>query len=238
MAGYTPIRVEIQGRAQLSTLFARVHASKADDAELPAQRTLFAVNVPHGASAEALRTAFERLGAVSDVRLGSMEATDGSAAGASSSTAAVPTAHVIFESAPALKAALKSKKVLRLALEANAPARTESREELQRSVDSLLKRFEHEERERERQALAEKGQMDADGFVVVGRRGKPVGQEAQQQPTASADKKKRKAGANPDFYHFQQHERKREQLVKLREQFEADKARIAKMRTERKFKPY
>lgn len=237
MAGYTPIRVEIQGRAQLSTLFARVHASKADDAELPAQRTLFAVNVPHGASAETLRTGFERLGAVSDVRLGSMEATDGSATGASSSTAAVPTAHVIFESAAALKAALKSKKVLRLALEPAAPVRTESREQLQRSVDGFLKRFEHEERERERQALAEKGQMDADGFVVVGRRGKPLAPEA-QQPTASAGKKKKKAGANPDFYHFQQHERKREQLVKLREQFEADKARIAKMRTERKFRPY
>ena len=33
-------------------------------------------------------------------------------------------------------------------------------------------------------------------------------------------------------------ERKREQLVKLREQFEADKARIAKMKSERKFRPY
>ena len=35
----------------------------------------------------------------------------------------------------------------------------------------------------------------------------------------------------PDFYHFQQHEKKREGLLKLREQFEADKARIAKMRS-------
>ena len=34
-----------------------------------------------------------------------------------------------------------------------------------------------------------------------------------------------------------QHEKKREQLAKLREQFEADKARIAKMKQERKFKP-
>ena len=35
-----------------------------------------------------------------------------------------------------------------------------------------------------------------------------------------------------------QHEKKREQLTKLREQFEADKARIAKMKQERKFKPH
>ena len=119
MAGYTPIRVEIQGRAQLSTLFARVHASKADDAELPAQRTLFAVNVPHGASAETLRTGFERLGAVSDVRLGSMEATDGSATGASSSTVAVPTARHLRVGGRAPGGA--GKKVLRPALEPAAP---------------------------------------------------------------------------------------------------------------------
>ena len=40
-----------------------------------------------------------------------------------------------------------------------------------------------------------------------------------------------------DFYQFQQHERKREQYAKLREDFERDKARIAKMRQDRKFRP-
>ena len=37
---------------------------------------------------------------------------------------------------------------------------------------------------------------------------------------------------------FQQHERKRSQLLKLREQFEQDKSKIAKMREARAFKPY
>ena len=50
-------------------------------------------------------------------------------------------------------------------------------------------------------------------------------------------KKKKKAMDTSDFYHFQQHERKREQLMKLREQFEQDKQRIARMRANRKFKP-
>lgn len=52
-----------------------------------------------------------------------------------------------------------------------------------------------------------------------------------------AAKKKKKAKELTDFYHFQQHERKREGLMKLREQFEQDKARIAKMRADRKFRP-
>ena len=79
-------------------------------------------------------------------------------------------------------------------------------------------------------------------FVVVGRKGKPLGAAEADQKALSADQKKRKkkkgSAEAPDFYHFQQHERKREQLVKLREQFEADKARIAKMKSERKFRPY
>ena len=81
----------------------------------------------------------------------------------------------------------------------------------------------------------------ARSFVVVGRKGKPLGAAEADQKALSADqkkKKKKKKGEAPDFYHFQQHERKREQLVKLREQFEADKARIAKMKSERKFRPY
>ena len=80
-------------------------------------------------------------------------------------------------------------------------------------------------------------------FVVVGRKGKPLGAAEADQKALSADQKKKKkkkkgSAEAPDFYHFQQHERKREQLVKLREQFEADKARIAKMKSERKFRPY
>merc|ERR1712106_605259 len=169
------------------------------------------------------------MGAVSEVRLSSMTAEPASAAAASTSTA-----HVVFETAEALKATLKSTKALRLSLEtAEATRPTESREALQKAVDGFLKRFEAEERKREKEALDAKGKMDADGFVVVGRKGKPLSAAEADQKTLSADQKKKKKKGNavtPDFYHFQQHERKREQLVKLREQFEADKARIAKMK--------
>lgn len=37
---------------------------------------------------------------------------------------------------------------------------------------------------------------------------------------------------------FQAHERKRDRLEVMRAQFEADKARIAKLRADRKFRPY
>ena len=50
--------------------------------------------------------------------------------------------------------------------------------------------------------------------------------------------KKKKKDVLNDFYSFQSRETKRDRLVKLREQFEDDKNRIAKMKAERKFKPY
>jgi ribosomal RNA-processing protein 7 len=109
--------------------------------------------------------------------------------------------------------------------------------------------------------------MDADGFVVVSRKrtgrsiatdgsGATVGvatagmerHAAEQQGEGDAEgdaeggggarKKKKKPKEMVDFYHFQQHERKRSQLLKLREQFEQDKSKIAKMREARAFKPY
>ena len=79
--------------------------------------------------------------------------------------------------------------------------------------------------------------LDRRRFVVVGRRGRALGEPAQKE--AEARKKKKKSGGAPaDFYHFQQHERKRSQLLKLREQFEQDKSKIAKRREARAFKPY
>ena len=57
------------------------------------------------------------------------------------------------------------------------------------------------------------------------------------EASASSRRKKKRAKEMTDFYHFQAHEKKREGLLRLREQFEADRERIAKMRADRKFKP-
>lgn len=51
-------------------------------------------------------------------------------------------------------------------------------------------------------------------------------------------KKKKKPLELKNFYRHQIREAKREQLAKLRTQFEEDKARIAKMKEARKFRPH
>ena len=263
--GYVALQCQLKGRAFATTLFARAHAARAEDDRFPAQRTLFALNVPPRADADGLRAAFGRLGDVESVELGRL---GGDAAAADD--AGPRTAHVVFARAAALKKALRAARPVQLAL-AEAPAAAaaaggdggEDREALQRSVDAFMRSFEADEGRRRRELEASHNRMDGDGFTLVTRQQKGTGRStgggatvgvasrgAAAAAAGAADggaddgggggvrKKKKKAKELVDFYHFQQHERKRSQLLKLREQFEQDKSKIAKMREARAFKPY
>lgn len=243
-SGWTSLPLKVKGHTSTSVLFARPHAAKAGSDELPAGKTLFVASVPAAATADALQAAFETHGAVSTVALGAIE-------GGRSSTR---TAHVAFANASGVKRALAAEKLLSMALPARAgrSAGRESRGELQESVDSLMRSFEGGEERRRQEEDEKHNQMDSDGFVLVTRKrtGRSTANDGNATMSAAshakesvlaekrAAKKKKTEGANIDFYQFQKHERKREQLVRLREQFEADKNRIAKMRADRKFKPF
>lgn len=91
---------------------------------------------------------------------------------------------------------------------------------------------------------ARKGsQKDADGWTLV--KGSTRGKKRQmmqidEETSRAAERanKKMKATTVVHFYRHQEREQKKERLVQLREKFEADKAKIAKMKQERKFRPY
>ena len=141
--------------------------------------------------------------------------------------------------------------------------RAPAREALQAEVGEFMERFEAEETARREEEDARHNQMDSDGFVVVTRKrtgrstttdtatgatvnvatagmqrvNEAVAAGNDDEASASSRRKKKRAKEMTDFYHFQAHEKKREGLLRLREQFEADRERIAKMRADRKFKP-
>jgi len=246
-SSYTALPVHVSGRAFLSQFFARPHVSRADDTTLPAKRTLFILNVPLHVSADSLAAAFEHKGAQPTAHM-------------SGESADARSAHLVFDEPAALRRALARKKPLELPATAaesaaSATGARESRAALQERVGSFMEQFEAAEVERERAEDALHNQVDDDGFVLVTRKktGRSTSTDQASGATvqvasasgAAADepggggppKKKRKAMDTSDFYHFQQHEKKREQLLKLREQFEQDKERIARMRATRKFKP-
>ena len=174
--GYVALQCQLKGRAFATTLFARAHAARAEDDRFPAQRTLFALNVPPRADADGLRAAFGRLGDVESVELGRL---GGDAAAADD--AGPRTAHVVFARAAALKKALRAARPVQLAL-AEAPAAAaaggdggEDREALQRSVDAFMRSFEADEGRRRRELEASHNRMDGDGFTLVTRQQKGTG---------------------------------------------------------------
>jgi hypothetical protein len=114
--------------------------------------------------------------------------------------------------------------------------------ELQRQLDEWMEDYEAEEERRKMSAMAA---MEEDGWTVVQRHkgrkkntsesGVTVGAVAAAAATARAAKKR--PVEHTDFYRFQQREKRRNDLLDLRERFEMDKQRLAELKAVRKFKP-
>ncbi|KAJ1732481.1 hypothetical protein LPJ61_002017 [Coemansia biformis] len=116
---------------------------------------------------------------------------------------------------------------------------------LKTEVDSFMAKFEESQYERERMLSQQHNVPDADGFVTVVHRGRHTkNSDGSGSVTAASAANAREAGARKkevvfgNMYRFQVRERKNNQLQELRKKFEEDKARIARMRQTRQFRPY
>ena len=114
--------------------------------------------------------------------------------------------------------------------------------ELQQQLDDWMEEFEAEEERRKTEARAA---MEEDGWTVVQRHkgrkkntsesGVTVGAVAAAAAVARAAKKRPAEYTN--FYRFQQRDKRRNELLELRERFEEDKRRLAELKAVRRFKP-
>lgn len=81
-------------------------------------------------------------------------------------------------------------------------------------------------------------QPDEDGFIMVlNKKRKRKGDLGDRKAEVDKRKKKKKYELK-NFYTFQIKDAKMEQLERLRNKFEEDKARIARMKAARNFKPF
>jgi ribosomal RNA-processing protein 7 len=83
---------------------------------------------------------------------------------------------------------------------------------------------------------------DEDGFITVHRKRKRPTTAEEEREAYANHKKKRTRGKKRQtelkhFYRFQIREEKRERLAELRQNFEQDKARVQRMKQQRKFRP-
>ncbi|KAI3620937.1 gastric cancer antigen zg14 [Moniliophthora roreri] len=119
-------------------------------------------------------------------------------------------------------------------------------------ADTWMELFEFEAAKTKRQSKYRKGEaiVDEDGFTLV-TRGGAYGQtlgggvavatkifqetgEASERNAGRPKKKKEKS----NFYAFQKAEKQRNDLIELKKKWEADKAKVEKLKASRHFKPY
>ncbi|OCH94497.1 hypothetical protein OBBRIDRAFT_747492 [Obba rivulosa] len=118
-------------------------------------------------------------------------------------------------------------------------------------ADSWMAHFEWVQAQARQASKYRRGEavVDADGFTLVtrgGAYGKTLGggvavaskrfQEEQSGRRARKNKKEKKE--KDAFYAFQIHEKKRKEIIDLKQKWEEDKAKVEKLKQSRKFKPY
>jgi hypothetical protein len=209
---------------------------------LPKERTIFVAGLPVELDEGALLQLFSKFGEVQRAAIHS------------SRLSAVVLYTGAAGQAAAIKAAAKGRKPLQLDLAPPAQphglkawveahkALKPGNGELQQALDEWTEEFEAAEAARREAALAA---MADDGWTVVQRHrgrkknasdtGATVGAVAAS--AAATRGEKRQAPLHENFYRFQQRDRRRTELLDLREKFEQDKRRLAELKAARKFKP-
>lgn len=204
---------------------------------------LYVAGLPYGINDDVLKTVFSSFGAVSGVGI------------QPSKTSAV----LLFQDASSVTAALKaaaSGAVIECEHEVSGQprglkawvqqhkAKRPGNAALSEQLDKWMEQYDVEE---ERQRKAREEAMAEDGWTVVVRsKGHKrvredegvtyvTGGVASAAAQAAAAAKKPKV--HETFYRFQQREQRRNELMQLREKFEADKKRIQALRSARNFRP-
>lgn len=129
---------------------------------------------------------------------------------------------------------------------ANYKSKRPGVEVLQRQIDQWMADYDARELQAKRDREAAEAE---DGWTVVvaktGRKkttdetGLSVGAVALEAAEDRGNKKrKKKADAALDFYRFQRHEARRNEVLELQERFQEDKKRIAALKAARKFRPF
>lgn len=116
-------------------------------------------------------------------------------------------------------------------------------ETLQQEADAAMMQFDKQNQLKLDEMQSKTNVVDEDGWVTVTRVGRRKTNTDGKVTVTAARKEdiarlKPKDKTVPNFYRFQQQEKKLDKLEELRRKFEDDKKRIAALKSTRKFKPY
>ncbi|EKX31354.1 hypothetical protein GUITHDRAFT_166902 [Guillardia theta CCMP2712] len=193
----------------LQVLYVKLHRSKkAGEEALPGDRTLFVANATM--EEEELRSVFEQFGSVEAITTSDKKKKLFRGRDRRSEAAGGGTAHVVFKQRSACEAVLKSCSPLRL-------------EEEDETGKTGLKAWMHDHRSKNMAEDSLQAHVDA-CMAAFDSRTEPLFPKRQKSFKICTG--------------FRSARKRREQLVALRNKFEADKKRVEAMKTRRQFKPF
>lgn len=110
-----------------------------------------------------------------------------------------------------------------------------SKSALQASINAYLGQFNAAEAARNRVRKHQRSVPDEDGFITVTRGGRsgPARLEEAEKKKAELEERRKKNGVKDDFYRFQHREKRKEEEMRLKKNFEADRRRVQEMRERR-----
>lgn len=240
---------------------------KRPDADKPAGKTLFVLNVPPYVHEEQLEIGFSDVGPIERVILTDSAIDVGKKADSaleitpdkaqtkhfikSKSIDKFKVAYVVFKTAKSLSKALDKTEVSLINSDNESVLCTgiekwfkDSHEivtvesELEAEVNTYMRLF--DEKEQEARAEAKKVEVDDDGWVTV-KKGKNAGFEQKESILKALEDKLaqgKKRKQFKNFYTFQIRESKHKHIVSLRKRFQDDKLKIEAMKKSRRFKPF
>merc|ERR1719209_1439268 len=119
-----------------------------------------------------------------------------------------------------------------------------SDEDVKESIESFMLDFDKKVADGIK-ADAEMGEPDEDGWVTVTRQDKKkpavvkvTKEQESERGRGKKNRRKKKKLVLQNFYSHQVKEEKMDRIQELRKKFEEDKQKIAKMKSERKFRPF
>mmetsp|Transcript_42556 Transcript_42556/g.51701 ORF Transcript_42556/g.51701 Transcript_42556/m.51701 type:complete len:266 (-) Transcript_42556:135-932(-) len=238
-------------------LHVRKHQKSAtDEDEFDGKRTLFVAGLPLGYGHSQLVALFSTFGKVEQVQVQTIGKANTCHVVFETPQGMKKTLKAAKEQAPASVGIVDKKELPKNGMKkwvaahrSNAPGHTA----LEAQMNDWLR--EHEAAEQQKaEELAAAAQAEADdGWTVVmpkkgrqktrdGEGGTAVGSISAAKTASigaqAAEKDAKRKAQLRDFYRFQRREQQRDNLMELRQKFEEDKAKIAKLRDSRRFRPY
>jgi len=249
-------------------LFFKPHSVRVEEPTKPRDRTLFCANIPPWADTDSIKRIFQANGPVEEVYFQAApsvgppplpgdqvfrEDSDPYRVGRG-----FKFAYIVFERPLGLKNTMNKMDLSKVVLASTAEhpiqigvkrwsseynEQWRSDEDVKESIESFMLDFDKKVADGIK-ADAEMGEPDEDGWVTVTRQDKKkpavvkVTKEQEERGRGKKNRRKKKKLVLQNFYSHQVKEEKLDRIQELRKKFEEDKQKIARMKSERKFRPF